>query len=142
MATGLVAVVAIYFFLTGDGNENTARQQTSEQNIVSTVKNTDATKNLEVSEPGQPSPPRDKPKEKDRPGSSEKNVSSKIEKPTITPDYLCRNESNFISRNNCLWRECENPKFSSFPECEFRTNEKNPYEKEHIGIDVRAPIQK
>jgi predicted nucleic acid-binding Zn-ribbon protein len=34
-----------------------------------------------------------------------------------TPSQICRSESNYFSRNNCIWRECAKPEFASLQEC-------------------------
>ena len=34
-----------------------------------------------------------------------------------SPTSICKNEGNFISRNNCEWKECEKPEFASLAEC-------------------------
>lgn len=44
-----------------------------------------------------------------------------------TPTSICRNESNFIFKNNCMWKECAKPEFSDLQECE---NKKNRTERE------------
>lgn len=39
------------------------------------------------------------------------------EKHSDSPTAICESESNFISRNNCMWRECEKPEFTDLEEC-------------------------
>ena len=46
-----------------------------------------------------------------------------------TPSQICRNESNYFSRNNCIWHECAKPEFASFQECA----DKKP--RDHIEVE-------
>lgn len=47
--------------------------------------------------------------------------------PTPTPTSICKNEGNYFSINNCIWKECEKPEFSLLEECA----NKKPKEKIH-----------
>jgi hypothetical protein len=133
-------MVAMYFFWGGHKAENTTDNQTSVQSPVS---NTRATEHAEVSESIKPSPIREHLEEKHRDDFSGKTAALNSKKNVnLTPEYICKDESNFISKNNCLWRECENPKFSDLPECELRTNDKSQYNKEQIGIEVKPLADK
>lgn len=37
-----------------------------------------------------------------------------------SPAENCKGETNFLSNNSCMWRECEKPEFADMAECENR----------------------
>jgi predicted RNA-binding Zn-ribbon protein involved in translation (DUF1610 family) len=45
----------------------------------------------------------------------------------LTPSSRCASESNFFSRNNCEWRECEKSEFSELKECENKKPKDNQF---------------
>lgn len=42
-----------------------------------------------------------------------------------TPSSICKNEGNYFSRNNCMWKQCEKLEFSKLEEC----SDKRPIEQ-------------
>lgn len=62
----------------------------------------------------------EKPPEFAVPGNSEAEAPDHAESTIQSPTEVCQNETNFFSRNSCMWHECEKPEFSDLKECENR----------------------
>jgi RNA polymerase subunit RPABC4/transcription elongation factor Spt4 len=52
-----------------------------------------------------------------QPESSVQPKSEELEESTPSPTSICKDEGNFFSRNNCMWKECEKPEFTDLKEC-------------------------
>lgn len=60
------------------------------------------------------------------PISNEAASNEPVEKTIESPTEICKNETNFFFKNNCMWRECEKPKFTDLQECENKKPNRNP----------------
>jgi len=125
--SGILIIGLIAYGIFGDHQKPTETTQTVAPTIVESQQNKSITTQINNSPIEHPQNEKTPEPEVQYKPNIQENIETTKES-HLTPTILCKDEDNFFSKNNCIWKECEKPEFSSLEECANKKPKENSIE--------------